>query len=694
MFVASGKKRKFAPTSQNAAERAFVRRAQGNDTHGLASVGSTAGASDTIKRYYILGQENARERQYRAALDCYNRAIAVSMNEAIAKEAKLYVARAHVLYKLREFTRAMDDAKEAIAIDGNSAAGYTQMAGILAATGKRRDALAVLEGGFYTVDRGAAGYAHMETLRATIARQLDPSAVMDLRAKTTDPMVHLPSDLLILVLRNLDIRTLVVCRAVSRRWLALLDNTPVLWSYPLFAPTSAVTRLAQQLPAYQKLQKWIKKNNTCGRIPDRILRFVFQKARGSLVSATVPSNSLVSGKTLDALLAQKRPCLRQIDISRVAEVGPDMVGRMLNGWCVPNNIVALRLPYCTSVDNSAISTIVRHAPRIRTLDISGCHSVRVKHMFKAWSSVLLDSHDSAAIENLYMNDHPGIPDLLVYSTRYCHFAKLKSLHIAIYDQRVLSMFSSIAPLVDYLRRSQAHRTQQSSAPFPQLEELNVDGIWDIPVSSLRFGSNVLCNLVFQCKIFAKGLRRLSAVESPGIDRNQLGEALWSCLPTLQRLHLTRATNIDTQLLVDIASNRRDVLPLESLDLSGCAGIASQGLYALISCCSNLVYVNLGGTAVDNMVMGLFTQMISTLSSPGLEVLALDTTDITGVAVRDFAAACIKRYRSIRSDPHARQVWKLRILDIDNCSNVGSDAVTVVRELLSPIGTQILAAVPA
>ncbi|KAJ1665220.1 hypothetical protein IW140_003510 [Coemansia sp. RSA 1813] len=686
MFVAAGKKRKFAPTSRNSAERVSVRRTWNNDTHGPTSM-------DTIKRYYVLGQENARERQYRAALDCYNRAIAISINdESVDKEAKIYEARAHVLYKLREFTRAMDDAKEAIAIDSNSAAGYTQMAGILAATGKRRDALAVLERGLATVDKGAPGYAHMETLRVSVARQLDPSAVVDLQAKTTDPAVYLPSDLVILILRSLDIRTLVVCRAVSRRWLALVDNTPVLWSRPSFTLATAATRLAQQLPAYKKLQKWIKQSSS-GRIPDKIIRFVFQRARGSLVSATVPENSLVSNRTLDFLLAQKRPCLRQIDIYRVAEIGPDMLSQMLNGWCVPKHLAELRLPYCANIDNSAISTIVRCAPGIRVLDISGCHSVRVKHMFKAWSSVLLDAHDSTNIEHLYMNDHPGIPDLLVYSTRYCHFAKLRSLHIAIYDQRVFSMFSSIAPLVDYLRRNQASRTQSSGAPFPQLEELNVDGIWDIPVSSLRFGSTVLCNLVFQCRIFAEGLRRLSAVESPGMDRGQLVEALWSCLPTLQRLHLTKATNIDTQLLVDFAFSHQGILPLASLDLSGCVGIGPQGLYALISCCTNLVYVNLSGTAVDNRVMCLFTQMVSAPCTPGPEVLVLDTTDISGVAVRDFAAACIKRYRLVRSDPHAKQAWKLRILDIDNCANVGSDAVAVVRELLSLMGTQVLAAVP-
>ncbi|KAJ2551453.1 hypothetical protein EV175_003686 [Coemansia sp. RSA 1933] len=694
MFVATGKKRKFAPQSRSATDRSHALHPRSSDIQGPAV---STGASDSIRRYYILGQENARERQYRAALDCFNRAIAASVNEGVCREARLYEARAHVLYKLREFARAMDDAKEAIIIDGNSAGGYTQMAGILAASGKRRDALAVLERGLGTVDKSVAGYAHMETLRVSITRQLDPSAAVDLCTQSADPAAYLPSDLLILILRSLDVRSLVNCRAVSRRWRALLDNTPVIWSRPAFAPVSASMALAQQLPAYKKLQRWTKQSRVRVRVPDSAIRLVFQMARGSLASATIPSNSPISSKTLDALLSLQRPCLRQIDISGAADLGSDMMERMLGGqWCLPRNLTALRLPYCTGIDNTAIATMARHAPAIRLLDISGCHRVRVRHMFKAWNSVLVDSHDSAAIEHLYMNDHPGIPELLVYSTKHRHFANLKTLHIAIYDQRVFSLLSSIVPLMAYLHRNQAALPHNiSRAPFPRLEVLNVDGIWDTPLTShQRIDSVALNNIIFQCKLFAEGLCELSAVESSAVDRNQLVHVMWACLPTLRKLHLTQARNIDTQLLVDFTVNRQRCLPLESLDLSGCAGFTSQGLYALISCCSRLVYVNLSGTAVDNRVMALFVQMISTASSPGIEVLALDATDITGAAVRDFAAACINRYRLIRSDPHMRQSWRLRILDIDNCANVGSDAVAVVRDLLSPMGTNVLAAVSA
>ncbi|KAJ2525201.1 hypothetical protein GGI11_000234 [Coemansia sp. RSA 2049] len=699
MFVAAGKKRKFAPASRATAEHAFTSQARTSSTHGPTPMGSAAGAGDAIRKYYALGQENVRERQYRAALDCYNRAIAIAMNEGVGKDAKIYEARAHVLYKLREFGRAMSDAKEAIVLDGNSAAGYTQMAGILAATGKPRDALSVLERGLATVDNSATGYLHMETLRVSVARQLDPSsaaaaATADLRIKTTDPTVWLPSDLAILILQNLDVRSLIVCRAVSKRWLALLDKTPVLWCRPCFEPTTSISALAQQLPTYEKIQRWIKQRSGGGKIPDKIIRFVFQKAKSSLVSATVPTNSTVSSRTLDALLALKRPCLKQIDISRVAEMRSDVVDRMLNGWCVPKNLTALKLPYCTNIDDDAISRVVRYAPGIRVLDISGCQRVCVKHMFRAWGSTLLDAHDSAAIEHLYINDHPGIPDFLVYSSRYRHFARLKTLHIAIYDLRVFSEFTSVFSLIEYMRRSQA-RAPHASAPFPCLEELNVDGVWDTPGSSASFTSNILRGFVFHTKIFASGLKRLSAIESSEVDMNQLVETLNNCLPTLQTLHLTKATRMDARMLTDFASSHRGPLPLQSLDLSGCVGISSHGLYALISCCSNLVYANLSGTAVDNRVMGLFTQMARTDSLPGIRALVLDMTDVTGAAVRDFAAACIERHRRLRAGGScAKRPWKLEILDIANCSNVGSDAVAVVRELLSPLGTQIMAAVSA
>ncbi|KAI9500954.1 hypothetical protein GGI25_005389 [Coemansia spiralis] len=688
MFIAAGKKRKFAPDTRFASEHTLLRR-QRSDVVGAMSLVSPSDTKETINRWYIIGMENFRERQYRTALDYYNRAIALSMNEGLCRDARLYEARSHVLYKLREFVRAMDDAKEAIVIDAGSTAGYTHMAGILAATGKLYDALAVLEQGLCRADRQSTGYPHMLTLRASLMKQLDPTAKLPVRVVETDPVVRLPADLAILVLRELNTRTLILCRAVSKRWLALIDNTPVLWSRVCFSYPTAVSRLAQQLPAYTKVQKWIIKNSS-DRVPDKILRFAFKKAQGSLVTAFVPEKSVVSTKTLDLLLAQNRPCLKQIDVSSTAAINSSLVERMLGGWCMPTSISTIRFPYCTNVDNNTVSIIARCVPRLRILDISGCAQVRVKHLFKAWSSVLADAYDSTSIEELYMNDHPGIPDLLVYSTRHCHFANVKTLHIAIQDQRVFSMFSGLAPLVEYLRRNQNSRTL-----FPRLTDLNMNGIWDATVASQRFESTLLHSLVFQCRLVAEGLSRLSAVDSSAISRTQLVESLQRCLPTMQHLHITRAANFDTQILLDIVARHQQLyFPLVSLDLSGCVGITAQGIYAFISRCRSLVYANLSQTAANNTVMNIFTENISTLSLPGLEALVIDTTDISGAAVRDFAAACAKRYNSrLRSETHVKRVWRLQLLDIDNCTKVGSDAVAVVRELLSPMSTQVLAAIP-
>ncbi|KAJ2825269.1 hypothetical protein GGI24_003205, partial [Coemansia furcata] len=89
MFIA-GRKRKAATGSPSQAL-------------GSRSALPTLAFGVEIDRWYVLGRENFRERQYRNALDYYNRAVALAANEGV-RDAKLYEARAHTLYKLREFT--------------------------------------------------------------------------------------------------------------------------------------------------------------------------------------------------------------------------------------------------------------------------------------------------------------------------------------------------------------------------------------------------------------------------------------------------------------------------------------------------------------------------------------------------------------------------------------------------------------
>ncbi|KAJ2344526.1 hypothetical protein GGF43_005431, partial [Coemansia sp. RSA 2618] len=94
MFVA-GKKRKAPAVGPRAVPSSRARTAAS-----LSAAGSAPkAASAEINKWHVLGVENARERQYRVALDYHNRAIALALNENI-RNARLYEARAHTLHKL------------------------------------------------------------------------------------------------------------------------------------------------------------------------------------------------------------------------------------------------------------------------------------------------------------------------------------------------------------------------------------------------------------------------------------------------------------------------------------------------------------------------------------------------------------------------------------------------------------------
>ncbi|KAJ2079484.1 hypothetical protein H4R24_003752 [Coemansia sp. RSA 988] len=681
MFVA-GKKRK-AHSTVPTARSVRLREGLPSPTHArsnAAARGDQHSETEAI-RWYKLGIENAREQRHRIALDYYNRAVALATNEGL-KMAKLYEARSYALYRLGELQRAMVDAKEAIHIDKSSVDGFVRMATILADTGKTKEALAVIHKGLDTVDAHASGYTHLGTLRMSIIQQLDPSYVPPVDPRT-DPFRRLPEELVVLILHWLDTRALMLLRGVARHWQSLIDHAPALWSRPCYASLNASQHLIQQLPAYSKLRGRLQQGR--GRVPDRALRHVFEKSRGSLALLHFPDGSVPSTTTLDLLFACRRPRISSVIVESTAVLDAPLVYRILNLYSSPQ-LAEIRLPYCRNLDNDVMATIACSTPTLRILDISGCVNVHIKRLFKAWGTTLSDALGSTMLEELYLNDHPGMPELLVYSTKYNHFRNLRVLHIAIRDQTVFSMYTGLGPLLRYFER-----IPDAQIPFPNLKELNIDGLWDTTISSRRFESAQAALLISRCRLLYSGLHRLSALDSPSVGQDSLYSALVPCFPTLRKLHLTRAMGLSTQMLLTLTSTLQ-ALPLVSLDLSGCVGVDAHGLAMLVSCCRELVYVNLSQTATDNTVLAKLTETMNMSDSAGLEVLALDTTDITGVAVRNFASACAKRYCRVRNSAQARHPWRLRLLDIDNCTKVGSDAVAVAHDLLSFMQTRVLASI--
>ncbi|KAJ2581380.1 hypothetical protein GGH95_002109, partial [Coemansia sp. RSA 1836] len=512
MFVA-GEKRKRAPVSQSGP--AVARGAL-----------SLPPPEAEIKRLYGLGRENFRERRYRNALDYYNRAVALAANEGI-RDAKLYEARAHTLYKLREFARALSDAKDAIRVNANSSAGYTCIANILADAGRLAEALAVADRGLELTDAHDPEHKHLQLLCSSLSLRLDPSRPPP-AASVTDPMARLPVELVIMILRLVDTRALCICRSVSTRWLHLIDGTPVLWSNPRYHTESPVRALAQQLPAYSKAQRRMQQAPQRAP-PDAITRKVFEKAQGSLVTANFPDGSGASAKVLTALFACPRPLLASISINRATALKPDLIYRVLH-WCLPAMVTDIRLPYCLQIRDAEIEVIAKLGHRLRVLDISGCAKVSMKRLFMTWNLALAGAGTDAVtgVEELFINDHPGIAEFLVYSSRTRHFCKLRVLHAAIRDQGVFARVKSLGPLLTYFQRMEIVQ-----APFPDLRELNIDGVWDTTMATHRFESTQLSALLHRCRLFSCNLRRISALESSSASQNHLQNFLQHNLPSLQ-----------------------------------------------------------------------------------------------------------------------------------------------------------------
>ncbi|KAJ2777543.1 hypothetical protein GGI15_004467 [Coemansia interrupta] len=676
MFVA-GKKRKLGSLG---APKAAAAAAAPTDTAGA----SPASAAD---RWYALGVENLRSKQYGNALDYLNRCVAAARNEGV-RNAKAYEARALALHRLGEHARALDDAKSALRIDAHSAVAYAHMASALAATGRPRDALDVVDRGLRTADAQASGYAHLQAQRETLQRRLDPAYVPRERADC-DPVARLAADVCVAVFALLDTRSLAACRGVSRRWQRLVDGTAVLWARPCFSPPTAVGALAQQLPAYAKLRRALRHLPGGGRVPDAALRTVLTRSREALRMLVIPEAAEPSARTLDALLACRRPVLEHIGVGRGARLTAPALGRVLS-HCLAATVAAVHVPYNALVTDAHMALIARAAPQLRSLDISGCLGVRVRQLFRAWNATLGDARRVTRLERLHLCDHPGIPELLVYACKHRHFSGLRALHVAIRDQAVYARITGIAALTRYFEQIDAPHV-----PFPALSELNIDGLWDATTSAHRFESQHTADLLLRTRVVGAGLLRLSALDAGAVGTTPLLATLQRCFSTLRHLHVTRATGFSPDAVHALVHDTAHT-QLRSLDLSGCVGLTAASLRALVQRSPLLELVNLGHTAADNAVLAVLAGFVDAPGAAGLQAVVLDSTDVTGAGARDFAAACERRFRGMRraGGAAALSAWRLRLLDLDNCAAVGADAVAVVRDLLSAMGTRVTAAAPS
>ncbi|KAJ1887864.1 hypothetical protein LPJ66_008887, partial [Kickxella alabastrina] len=550
-------------------------------------------AAAAVGRWHAFAAERLGARQYRDALDYLNRAVALAHREGI-RDARLFATRSLVLRKLGEVSRAQADASAAVRLGAGAGAGAAEPA--------------------------AGGTA------------------------ACDFVARLPAELSILVLRLLDTRALFACRAVSRRWRALVDSAPVLWSRPSFAAApDAVAELAQQLPAYAAKLHRGRRQPAAARVPPRVLRGIFERSRGALQALVVPAGPALDARALDALLAHRRPRLERVDVARGAVLSRASAARLLAwGLAAGSGVAAIRMPHCAQLDDALIGAIARRVPRLRVLDISGCANVRVRQLFRAWGATLADARDATALEELRLDDHPGIPEFFAYSARHRHFSALRVLHAAIRDQAVYARVAGLGPLLDYLQRTDD--AQPAEPPFPRLRELNIDGVWDAAARASRFESRHTASLVARCRLAPPGLERLSALDAADVAAAPLLASLQRCLPSLRLLHVTRAAGLDSHVLQALAGAAQPpaVLRLASLDLSGCVAASAQALLALVALCPGLVHVNLSQTAADNAVLARLAEFVDMRDSRGLEVVVLEATDITGAAARDFAAACARR----------------------------------------------------
>lgn len=135
--------------------------------------------------------------------------------------------RCLVYRKIKDFTKARNDANSMIRINPKAFKGYLCAAKLYEMEGSAQLALKMYNAGLANIDKEDPAYQRFKNAYSSFKQSLDAS---DRKQIPTDPIKHLPyPDIFHNILKMLPLRTIVACARVSKEWRQFILHDHNLW---------------------------------------------------------------------------------------------------------------------------------------------------------------------------------------------------------------------------------------------------------------------------------------------------------------------------------------------------------------------------------------------------------------------------------------------------------------------------------
>ncbi|KAK2796843.1 hypothetical protein FQN50_009404 [Emmonsiellopsis sp. PD_5] len=199
-----------------------------------------------VESLQLVGQDEYRRSNFDGALCAFTKAYQVGGGDIVG----ILDNRAATYCKLGCFKTALLDGKAMVSENKMDARGYLRTAKILQLMEKSENALRIYQRALRTLPPDNPRHQQIKDLAEKLDHRLSG-------LKTADPFTRLPLELVVMILENLDLKSILAAIRVSKHWGTILNSLPKLWSHlDLSKAGKQKTVSLKSIQAFLRRSRW------------------------------------------------------------------------------------------------------------------------------------------------------------------------------------------------------------------------------------------------------------------------------------------------------------------------------------------------------------------------------------------------------------------------------------------------------
>ncbi|KAK2775728.1 hypothetical protein FQN53_003080 [Emmonsiellopsis sp. PD_33] len=198
------------------------------------------------KSLQLVGQDEYRRGNFDEALCAFTKACTVGGGDIVG----ILDNRAATYCKLGRLKPALHDGRAMVSEDKMDARGYLRTAKILQLMEKSENALRIYQHALRTLPQDNPRRQQIKDLAEKLDHRLSGP-------KTADPFTRLPLELVVMILENLDLKSMLAAIRVSKHWGTILNSLPKLWNHlDLSKAGNRKTVSLKNIQAFLRRSRW------------------------------------------------------------------------------------------------------------------------------------------------------------------------------------------------------------------------------------------------------------------------------------------------------------------------------------------------------------------------------------------------------------------------------------------------------